>query len=112
MINATCNPSDRRCGSASRYRYGHRISLNDRIYVKLVLNGVTLLETVTDKIADLTSLLGFIRSSTRRYKGLARMVVRNISKGWSMQRPLLLRPETDGEEAYEPGHYPMPWETH
>lgn len=91
---------------------GHRISLNDRIYVKLVLNGVTLIETVRDNIADYTSLLSLLREAGRRYKGLARMIVRNISRGWSMQRPLLLSPAEQDEPAVRPGHYPMPWQTH
>lgn len=91
---------------------GHRISLNDRIYVKLVLNGVTLLETVRDNIADYTSLLTLLREAGRRYKGLARMIVRNISRGWSVQRPLLLNACQNNESAIRPGHYPMPWQTH
>lgn len=91
---------------------GHRISLNDRIYVKLVLNGVTLIETVCDNIADYTSLLSILREACRRYKGLARMVVRNITRGWSVQRPLLLSTAQYDEPAIRPGHYPMPWQTH
>lgn len=111
MINAESNRFSSHI-RACRYRYGHRISLHDRVYVKLVLNGVTLIEMVKDDIADITSLLMFVRSETRSYKGLARMIVRNISKGWSMQRPLLIHPENRAEEAFEPGHYPMPWSTH
>ncbi len=91
---------------------GHRISLNDRIYVKLVLNGVTLIETVRDNIADYTCLLSLLREAGRCYKGLARMIVRNISRGWAVQRPLLLSPAEKDESAVRPGHYPMPWQTH
>ena len=91
---------------------GHRISLHDHIYIKLVLNGVTLLETVRDNISDYTSLLSLLRESARRYKGLARMIVRNISRGWSFQRPLLLPCPDKNETAIRPGHYPMPWQTH
>lgn len=89
---------------------GHRISLNDRIYVKLILNGVTLIETVRDNIADYTSLLLLLRDAARQYKGLARMIVRNISRGWSMQRPLLLSPQDKLTSAITPGHFPMPWQ--
>lgn len=92
---------------------GHRISVNDRIYVKLVLNGVTLFETVRDNIADYTSLLALLRDASRRYRGLARMIVRNITRGWSMQRPLLLNsPRASCEETICPTHYPMPWQVH
>ena len=91
---------------------GHRISLNDRIYVKLVLNGVTLIETVRDNIADYTSLIALVREAGRCYKGLARMIVRNMSRGWSVQRPLLLAPCKGDGPAVSPGHYPMPWQTH
>lgn len=91
---------------------GHRIAMNDRIYVKLVLHGVTLMETVRDNIADYTSLLALVREAAKRYKGLARMVVRNISRGWSMQRPLLLSPPACERTAMTTGHYPMPWQFH
>lgn len=90
----------------------HRISLNDRIYVKLMLNGVTLLETVRDNIADYTSLLAVLREAGNKYKGLARMFVRNISRGWSIQKPLLLASAQYDESAIRPGYYPAPWQTH
>lgn len=89
-----------------------RITLSDRVYVKLVLNGLTIFEAVRDDIADFTSLLLMLRTAARRYKGLAKMVVRNISQGWAVQRPFMLVPAEDVKEPISPGHYPMPWQTH
>lgn len=113
MINAAYYTATGAQGGARIQRpRTHRFSVSDRIYVRLILNGHTLFEGVRTGIADLTSLLMMVRVEARRYKGLARMVVRNISQGWAVQRPLMLVPSKDVEEPVTPAHYTMPWQTH
>jgi hypothetical protein len=42
------------------------------------------------RVSDFSELLGELRRQTRGCRGLARLYVRNVSRGWSMERPLML----------------------
>lgn len=98
----------------------------DRIYARLSLNGQKILEFMIEKVSDFTELLGELRAHTRRYRGLCRLYVRNLSRGWSMERPLMLYPETyptpggalrerlsaAAPPAPAPARTIMPWDTH
>lgn len=68
-------------------RYG------DRIYARLCLKGKNVLEFVIEKVGSMTELLGELRTHTRELRGLCKLYVRNMSRGWSMERPLMLYPE-------------------
>lgn len=65
----------------------------DKVYTKLCLNGEKVAEYVFETIADMAELIGKLRGLTMRYKGLARLYVRNITRGWSIERPLMLYPD-------------------
>lgn len=67
-----------------------QINIEDRIYAKLVLNGETIVEFVRDRINGLSGLVKLLRSLSYSYRGLAKMTIRNISRGWRVERPLLL----------------------
>jgi len=62
----------------------------------VVLQGRTIVEFMINKISDLSELFGELRKLTRGVKGLASLYVRNFSRGWSMERPLMLYPSGDG----------------
>lgn len=65
-------------------RYG------DKVYAMLCINGRKVAEFVMDTLADMTQLIGELRQSACRYGGLAQLYVRNMTRGWSMRRPLML----------------------
>jgi hypothetical protein len=102
---ATC---PRRSVSAYRQRIcrePQRIHYSDRIYACLVLSGKVVAEITRDRIDGYTALLTTLRSLAPGCRGLARLRIRNITRGWSLERPLMLYAPT-------PSHTPMPWETH
>lgn len=112
MINAAITSASARRPSGG---YSHRIMPSDRVYAKLVRNGETLVEFVRDNIEDFSALLAMLRRATYGHHGLVRMVVRNISRGWSLQRPLMLYPDCGPAHAIadaKAGIYPTPWQTH
>ena len=66
---------------------GRSICYGDRLYARLVMGGRTVVEFMISRVSDFSELLGELRRQTR---GLARLYVRNVSRGWSMERPLML----------------------
>lgn len=70
-----------------------------RIYARLSLNGKKIAEFMTDQVDGMTKLLGELRPYTRSLRGLCRLYVRNYSRGWSSERPLMLY-----AAAYSHGH--------
>lgn len=92
------------------------IHLGDRVFARLCINGKVLIERIFDSVADMSQLVRELRFHTRRCRGLARLYVRNLSRGWSVEKPLMLYP---GVFEPEMGEVPVqrqrmlfPWETH
>lgn len=87
--------TDSRGGMRLSSRYSSRSDFNiefgDKIHIRLQL-GNRLLTFVFDRVADMTDLIGEIRYATRHLSGLASLYVRNVNRGWSVQRPLMLYP--------------------
>lgn len=73
---------------------GRQISYGDRLFAKLVMKGRTIFEFMVSQVNDFTELLGELRKHCRNFKGLARLYVRNVSRGWSLERPLMLYSES------------------
>lgn len=100
------------------------IAYGDRIYARLCLNGQKIVEFMIERVGSMTELLGELRVHARKVRGLCRLYVRNMSRGWSEERPLMLYaeryPAVDGWherlfETTETQPQPrmlMPWETH
>lgn len=68
----------------------HTFAYGDKIYAILCINGQKIVEFTMDTISDITQLIGQIRQTAYKYGGLAQLYVRNITRGWSMNRPLML----------------------
>lgn len=78
-------------------------------------------EFATTRVCDFTELIGEVRHHTHGLQGLVTLTVRNASRGWSCERPLMLYPPRHGSAtpisptprsvAARP-HMPFPWETH
>lgn len=112
-------------GNSYSRKEGCRIEKGDRIFASLRVNGRTLTEHVFTTIEGMTELLGELRYAMRGYRGLVRMVVRNMSRGWCIDRPLMLYPDVlpancaataksacFNSEPAKPTRMPFPWETH
>lgn len=69
-------------------------SSEDTIHARLILNGEKIAEFVSNRFDGMTDLMGQMRSLTRHYRGLAKLYVRNLTVGWSFERPLMLYPST------------------
>ena len=65
------------------------IRKGDRIYVRVMQDRRSVLEFSVDSVADYTALIGEIRYAGRNLEGLARVFVRNHSRGWSEERPMM-----------------------
>lgn len=68
----------------------NKIEFGDRIFARLTMGGKTICEFMINRVADMTELLGELRHSTRGLRGLAKLYIRNQSRGWSQERPLML----------------------
>lgn len=67
-----------------------QITFGDRIYVRLSSNGSKITEFVVDCVSDMTELIGRIRSFSTKFNGLANLLIRNMTRGWIIERPLML----------------------
>lgn len=65
----------------------------DRIYARLSVRGNKILEFMAESVGSMTELLGELRAQARKLRGLCKLYVRNMTRGWSFERPLMLYPE-------------------
>ncbi len=71
----------------------HSICFGDKLFARLIMGGKTILEFMVNKVNDLSELLGELRRHCRGKRGLAKLYLRNMSRGWSLERPLMLYPD-------------------
>lgn len=115
------------------------IVYGDRIFVRILQDGVKVLEMTVTNVADLTSLVGEIRYAGRHLEGLCTLFIRNMNRGWRLERPFkfydgvpsprrtalreavraageayMRRVSPSGSYVAPPrgGHTIFPWETH
>lgn len=67
-----------------------KISYGDRIYTRVTRNGQTVLDFVTEKVSNMTELIGELRRAMRDLQGLVMLHIRNYHQGWGTERPLML----------------------
>lgn len=98
---------------------GHPMKYGDKVYARLVLGGRAVAEFTTACVNDLTELFMELRRLTRGCRGLGHLFIRNMSRGWRIERPLMLyagdRRSGSIMSAYSvkaPTRQIMPWETH
>lgn len=70
-----------------------KMAYGDRIYARLSMRGKQIVEFMIEKVSDMTELIGELRAYARKYRGLCKLYVRNMSRGWSIERPLMLYAE-------------------
>ncbi|MCM1319619.1 MAG: hypothetical protein NC217_04490 [Muribaculaceae bacterium] len=68
----------------------HDIAYTDCIYARLTLAGRVIVEFTKDRITDLSALLSQLRAMTPTRHGLAKLTIRNMTRGWRIERPLML----------------------
>lgn len=98
------------------------ISYTDRVYARLTLAGRVVAELTRDRIDSYTTLLTLLRSMAPACcRGLARLCVRNMTRGWTLERPLMLyaapsapqcpsSPAAPQGPAHSPSRPLMPWD--
>lgn len=98
------------------------ISYTDRVYARLTLAGRVVAELTRDRIDSYTTLLTLLRSMAPACcRGLARLCVRNMTRGWTLERPLMLyaapsaphcpsAPAAPQGPAHSPSRPLMPWD--
>lgn len=71
-------------------RTPHQIQYGDQLFARLSVNGHSIAEISTNRIGTLSALIAELRHLSHKFRGLAKIYVRNISRGWSTERPLML----------------------
>lgn len=99
-----------RQGDSARERQGDTrdICFSDQVYASLTLGGRVIAEITRDGISNFSALLAMLRARVPSCQGLARLCVRNMTRGWRLERPLMLYAEPGAAAPRRP----MPWETH
>lgn len=78
-------------------RSARPVSLGDKIFARLVMHGKTVIEFMISTVNNLTELYCLLHSKCKGLRGLAKLYLRNMSRGWSEERPLMLYAEDKKE---------------
>ena len=81
-IHRSFNPNRRK--SSHAVKSNMPILYGDRLFARLVMHGRTVVEFMVNSVNDLTELWGELRRQCRGMRGLAKLYLRNASRGWSM----------------------------
>lgn len=85
-----------------------RIAYTDHIHARIVLGGRVVAELRGDRVDGYSAMLTTLRAMIpHTCQGLAKLYVRNMSRGWSLERPLMLYATAPATPAARP---PMPWD--
>lgn len=72
------------------YRKSKSISFGDKIFARVTRNGQTILNFVSEKVANMTQLISELRFAIKDVQGLVMIHIRNYNQGWGEERPLML----------------------
>lgn len=86
-----------------------KINKGDRIFARLTMGARTIVEFVIDRVENMTDLLNEVQRMTSGLRGLCKLYVRNQSRGWAQERPIML---CGAVASAAPTRMPFPWETH
>lgn len=67
-----------------------KIVPGDKVFARLAMKGRVVAELVLDSLYGMTDLLSELRRRAPGVRGLATLYVRNQSRGWCVERPLML----------------------
>lgn len=117
-------PGNYRASALARQEWLSRqkesICYGDKIFVRVTSGRTVLLEETFTRVADMTELTGEIRTRLRDTEGLSKIWIRNCTRGWSTERPLMFYRRTRNA-ATSPFNLQKervarkmltPWETH
>lgn len=65
------------------------ISLGDRIFVKIMSNNAVVSELTVVNINSMSELITHLHTVYQNLKGLSTLFIRNMTKGWTMRRPIM-----------------------
>lgn len=95
----------------------HDIAYGDRMFIRVSMRGSAILETYMDRINGYSELIGAVREQMHGASGLAKVWIRNHTRGWSIEKPLMFYAPTRNPSAVRSAcrddHRMLsPWETH
>ncbi|MBD5230612.1 MAG: hypothetical protein K2M14_03375 [Muribaculaceae bacterium] len=67
-----------------------RLDYTDTLHARLTLHGRTVAEITRDRFPSVPSIIAALRAMVPHASGLARLAIRNMSRGWTLDRPLML----------------------
>ena len=67
-----------------------KITYGDKIFARVTKNGRTVFNFVTERVSNMTELIGELRMAMRNITGLVMIHIRNYHQGWGEERPLML----------------------
>lgn len=76
-------------GSDRQIQYG------DRMFVRFTMRRGVCVEFMSENVSDMSELFGEIRQRTRGLKGLGHLYIRNGTRGWKVERPMMLYGRTE-----------------
>lgn len=69
------------------------LEYGDNVYARMTIGGKTIAEFQSAAMMDMSQVQREMRRLTRKFRGLASFYVRNLTRGWSLERPMMLYPD-------------------
>ncbi|MDE5887421.1 MAG: hypothetical protein K2H46_07535 [Muribaculaceae bacterium] len=68
----------------------YKIERGDKVFARLSLGGRTLVEFMMNEISSIGEVISELRRMSGEVRGLAKLYVRNHSRGWSFDQGLMI----------------------
>lgn len=68
----------------------YKIEKGDRIFARLTMGGRTLVEIMLNGIGSVSEVISELRRMCGEVRGLAKLYIRNHSRGWSFDKGLMV----------------------
>lgn len=74
---------------------GRKMIKGDRMCVRMLFSNGQSSAFISSEVSDMTELLAQVRRHCHGRRGLMRLFIRNASRGWSFERPMMLYSEDE-----------------
>ena len=72
-----------------RERRDNTLRKGDRIHATATSSGKMIAEMVMDGVGSISEIMSGLHGASGMKRGLVRIYIRNVSRGWSLERPCL-----------------------
>lgn len=66
------------------------ITFGDRIFARVVRNGKTILDFMTENVSNMSELISELRKTIQDFHGMVKIYIRNYHQGWGQEKWMII----------------------